>query len=129
MCVCVWGGGGFSTLQLGLALWNLLSRQAVYNVRSTPANLLAKLGPKLCTRNPCTLLICSRDRQLRKRAYFGCTPPKIVHPAAVMCAPVQGAPLISDTALVLRSTTDLETRQNGGRDLMRVTHKFTTVTL
>ena len=44
---------------------------------------------------PCTLLICSDDKWLKKCAQPGCTALKIVHPALKMCT--QGACLISDT--------------------------------
>ena len=40
-------------------------------------------------------LIFSYNNWLKKRAHTGCTLPKIVHPAVIMCAP--GAPLILDT--------------------------------
>ena len=42
---------------------------------------------------PCSLLICSNGKQLKKRAQSRCTPPKNVHQSAKMCAPGAGCTL------------------------------------
>ena len=42
---------------------------------------------------PCTLLICSYNNWLKKRAHAGCSPPKIVHPAVKTCTPSAGCTL------------------------------------
>ena len=43
--------------------------------------------------SPCTLLICSNDKWLKKCAHSGCTSLKIVHPALKMCTPGAGCML------------------------------------
>ena len=47
----------------------------------------------------CTPLLCSNAKHSKKRAHSGCTPPKMVHPAAEMCA--QGAPLLRTVLIIL----------------------------
>ena len=43
--------------------------------------------------SPCTLLVCSNDKWLKKCAQSECTSLKIVHPALKMCTPGAGCML------------------------------------
>ena len=43
--------------------------------------------------SPCTLLIYSNDKWLKRCAQSGCTPLKIVHPTLKMCTPGAGCML------------------------------------
>ena len=43
--------------------------------------------------SPCTLLTCTYNNWLKKRAHAGGTLPKIVHPGVNMCAPGAGCAL------------------------------------